>query len=171
MNLENDFISDLSSLNLAIIGLGYVGLPLAVAFSKKRTVIGLDISSSRIEELKTGYDKTLEISEDELNEAKNLTFTNKSEEISEANIYIVTVPTPINIDNSPDLRPLIEATKTLGHILKKGNIVIYESTVYPGVTEEECVPVLETISDLKFNKDFFVGYSPERIKRPYFFLI
>lgn len=149
---------------IAIIGLGYVGLPLAVAFAEKYAVVGLDISQSRIEELQTGYDRTFEVSKDELEGVKqNLRFTSKVDEIADCNIYIVTVPTPIDASNRPDLTPLIKSSETVGRVLKKGDIVIYESTVYPGVTEEVCVPVLEKSSGLKFNKDFFAGYSPERI--------
>ncbi len=149
---------------IAIIGLGYVGLPLAVAFAEKYNVIGLDISQSRIEELLNGYDRTFEVSKEELGSVKqNLNFTNTVKEIADCNIYIVTVPTPIDESNRPDLTPLIKSSETVGQVLKKGDIVIYESTVYPGVTEEVCVPVLEKSSGLGFNKDFFAGYSPERI--------
>ncbi len=150
---------------IAIIGLGYVGLPLAVAFSKKYEVIGFDINKKRVEELKEGIDKTLEVSENELKEAilNQLSFTNSLEEIKNCNVYVVTVPTPIDKYKNPNLIPLQKASKELGKVLKKGDIVIYESTVYPGCTEEVCVPILEKVSELKFNKDFFVGYSPERI--------
>ncbi len=150
---------------IAIIGLGYVGLPLAVAFSKKYDVIGFDINKERIKELKEGFDRTLEVEEKELKEAiKNgLEFTDNLDEIKDANIFIVTVPTPIDKHKNPDLTPLIKASESVGKVLKKGDIVIYESTVYPGCTEEVCVPILEKVSGLKFNKDFFVGYSPERI--------
>jgi UDP-N-acetyl-D-galactosamine dehydrogenase len=150
---------------ISIIGLGYVGLPLAVAFSKKYKVIGFDISQDRIEELKRGYDRTLEVEESELKEAieNGLEFTNNLEDIKKANIYIVTVPTPIDKHKNPDLTPLIKASESVGRVLKKGDIVIYESTVFPGCTEEICVPILEKQSNLKFNEDFFVGYSPERI--------
>jgi UDP-N-acetyl-D-galactosamine dehydrogenase len=149
--------------NISIIGLGYVGLPLAVAFNKKYKVIGFDINSKRIEELKKGIDRTLEVSKEELKEAKNLEFTSNLEELKKANIHIITVPTPIDKHKNPDLTPLIMASRSIGRILKKGDIVIYESTVYPGCTEEVCVPELEKESGLKFNRDFFVGYSPERI--------
>ncbi|GAB6074829.1 Vi polysaccharide biosynthesis UDP-N-acetylglucosamine C-6 dehydrogenase TviB [Nautilia lithotrophica] len=150
---------------ISIIGLGYVGLPLAVAFSEKYKVIGYDIAEWRIEELNKGYDRTLEVSEKELKEALNrgIKFTNKLEEIKDANIYIITVPTPIDSHKNPDLTPLQKASETIGKVLKKGDIVIYESTVYPGCTEEVCVPILEQTSGLKYNEDFFVGYSPERI--------
>jgi UDP-N-acetyl-D-galactosamine dehydrogenase len=150
---------------ISIIGLGYVGLPLAVAFSEKYKVIGFDIASWRIEELKRGYDRTLEVSEEELKNAiKNgLEFTNNLEDIKKANIHIITVPTPIDKHKNPDLTPLIKASESIGSVLKRRDIVIYESTVFPGCTEEVCVPILEKQSGLKFNKDFFVGYSPERI--------
>ncbi len=150
-------------MKLAIIGLGYVGLPLAVEFGKKYPTIGFDINATRIEELKEGIDRTLEVSTEELQEAKNLSFTTSIEDIKNANIYIVTVPTPIDEHKNPDLTPLIMASRTVGRVLKRGDIVIYESTVFPGCTEEVCVPELEHESGLKFNEDFFCGYSPERI--------
>ncbi len=150
-------------MTLCIIGLGYVGLPLAVEFGKKYETIGFDINATRIEELKEGIDRTLEVSKEELQEAKNLSFTTSIDEIKKANIYIVTVPTPIDEHKNPDLTPLIMASRTVGRVLKKGDIVIYESTVFPGCTEEVCVPELERESGLKFNEDFFCGYSPERI--------
>lgn len=157
--------------NIAVIGLGYVGLPLAVEFSKKYPVIGFDINENRVKGLRGGEDFTLEVSNDELkavlrnvNDASNgLLVTNQAEELGKANIYIITVPTPVDRHNRPDLTPLIKASETVGKHLEKGDIVVYESTVYPGVTEDECVPVLEKFSKLQFNKDFFVGYSPERI--------
>ena len=148
---------------IAVIGLGYVGLPLAVEFGKIRPVIGFDINQTRIDALREGRDGTLEVSGDELREATHLSFTTDPADLSEANIYIVTVPTPIDAHKRPDLTPLIKASETLGKILKRGDIVIYESTVYPGATEEDCVPVLERVSGLTFNKDFYAGYSPERI--------
>ena len=148
---------------LAIIGLGYVGLPLAVEFGKKFETIGFDINKERIEELKEGYDRTLEVDSENLKSAKKLSFTTELDDIKDANIYIVTVPTPIDSFKRPDLTPLLKASETVGKVLKKGDIVIYESTVYPGATEEDCVPILEKFSGLKFNKDFFCGYSPERI--------
>jgi len=150
---------------IAIIGLGYVGLPLAVAFSEKYSVLGYDIAEWRVGELNKGHDRTLEVSDEELKGAlkRGIKFTNKLDEIKNANVYIVTVPTPIDKHKNPDLTPLKKASETLGKVLKKGDIVIYESTVYPGCTEEVCVPILEQVSGLKFNKDFFVGYSPERI--------
>ena len=150
-------------LRLCIIGLGYVGLPLAAEFSKKRKVIGYDISPSRIKELKYGFDRTLEINNGSFKINRNLELSNTIENIKNCNCYIVTVPTPINKNNKPDLSLLLKATKSIGKILKPEDIVIYESTVYPGCTEEKCVPILEKISGLKFNKDFFCGYSPERI--------
>ncbi len=150
---------------IVIIGLGYVGLPLAHAFSSKYSVIGFDISQDRIDELGSGYDRTLELSKEQVNEAieNGMRFTNKLEEISDCNIYIVTVPTPIDKNKKPNLTPLIKASQSIGKVLKQDDIVIYESTVYPGATEEDCVPILEKFSGLEFNKDFFCGYSPERI--------
>ena len=150
---------------IAVIGLGYVGLPLAHAFSSKYKVVGFDIAQWRIDELKVGIDRTLELSEEQVKEAiaNNMKFTNVLEEIADCNIYIVTVPTPIDKHKKPDLTPLLKASESIGKVLKKDDIVIYESTVYPGATEEECVPILEKISGLKFNKDFYCGYSPERI--------
>jgi UDP-N-acetyl-D-galactosamine dehydrogenase len=154
---------NIKNIKLCIIGLGYVGLPLAVEFSKKRNVIGFDISSKRIKELKTFNDNTLEVSAKELRLAKNLTLTDQISDIKNSNCYIVTVPTPINSRKEPDLKPIRDASKVIGGLLKKDDIVVYESTVYPGCTEEFCVPILEKYSHLKFNKDFFCGYSPERI--------
>ncbi|MCG3672236.1 Vi polysaccharide biosynthesis UDP-N-acetylglucosamine C-6 dehydrogenase TviB [Aliarcobacter butzleri] len=150
---------------ICVIGLGYVGLPLAHAFSAKYEVVGFDISKWRIDELSTGYDRTLELTENQVKEAiKNgMKFTLDINEIKECNVYIITVPTPIDKNKRPDLTPLIKASETVGKVLKKDDIVIYESTVYPGATEEDCVPVLEKFSNLKFNVDFFCGYSPERI--------
>ncbi len=148
---------------ICIVGLGYVGLPLAVEFSKKFIVIGFDLNSNRIEELKKCIDKTNEVEESELKKVKNLNYTNNISDIKDCNTFIITVPTPINEFKSPDLSPLQSATKMIGKILKKNDLVIYESTVYPGCTEEVCVPILESESGLKFNIDFFCGYSPERI--------
>jgi len=150
---------------ICIIGLGYVGLPLAHAFAKKGfDVTGFDINQIRIDELKSGYDRTLELSEDQILEVTNLLkYSSDVDEIKKCNIYIVTVPTPIDSSNKPDLTPLIKSSQTVGKVLKKNDIVIYESTVYPGVTEEVCVPQLEQTSGLKFNQDFYCGYSPERI--------
>ena len=150
---------------ICIVGLGYVGLPLAHAFSEKYDVVGLDIYQERINELKKAHDRTLELSSEQLQEAidNNIKFTCDINDIKDCNIYIVTVPTPIDKNKRPDLTPLIKASEVIGKALKKDDIVIYESTVYPGATEEECVPILEKFSNLKFNTDFFCGYSPERI--------
>lgn len=153
----------IENLKLAIIGLGYVGLPLAVEFGKKYSTLGFDINTARLAELNQGHDSTLEVSDHELTEATQLSYSSQLDELKACNIFIVTVPTPINQNKQPDLTPLIKASETIGKVLKKGDIVIYESTVYPGATEEVCVPVLEGISGLKFNQDFFAGYSPERI--------
>ena len=148
---------------IAVIGLGYVGIPLAVEFGKKYVTIGYDINPERINELKEGFDRTLEMSSEDLESATHLSFTTSTKELAHYNVYIITVPTPINNKNLPDLTPLRKSSETIGSVLSKGDIVIYESTVYPGVTEEECVPILEEVSGLKFNEDFFCGYSPERI--------
>ena len=153
----------LNEIKLAIIGLGYVGLPLAVEFGKYRSVIGFDINKGRIDALKAGHDVTLEVSDDELREASQLSYSADKADLAGCNVFIVTVPTPIDEHKKPDLTPLIKASETIGGVLKKGDIVIYESTVYPGATEEDCVPVLERVSGLKFNQDFYAGYSPERI--------
>ncbi|QIL41803.1 nucleotide sugar dehydrogenase [Pedobacter sp. HDW13] len=158
-------------LKMSVIGLGYVGLPLAVEFAKKYKVFGFDINQSRIAELKAGYDNTLEVSEEALNEVltfecttlQGLYCTNELEKLRSSSVYIVTVPTPVDKNNRPDLSPLLKASAVVAKVLKKGDIVVYESTVYPGVTEDECVPILEKGSGLVFNKDFFAGYSPERI--------
>ena len=152
-----------NSVKICVIGLGYVGLPLAVEFSKKFSVIGFDINSNRIEELKNGHDSTNELTPSELESAGKISYISNEEEIVEANCYIVTVPTPIDIDKRPNLVPLIKASELVGKNLSKGNTVIYESTVFPGATEEVCVPILEQFSKLNFNEDFYVGYSPERI--------
>ncbi|HEH9404668.1 Vi polysaccharide biosynthesis UDP-N-acetylglucosamine C-6 dehydrogenase TviB [Aeromonas bestiarum] len=148
---------------IAIIGLGYVGLPLAVEFGKKYNTVGFDINSKRIEGLKNSIDSTLECTVEELNSAKLLMYSNNLEDINDCNIYIVTVPTPIDKHKQPDMSLLIKASKSVGSVLKFGDIVIYESTVYPGATEEVCIPVLEEVSGKKFNRDFFAGYSPERV--------
>jgi UDP-N-acetyl-D-galactosamine dehydrogenase len=153
----------MSDKKIALIGLGYVGLPLAVEFGKKRKVIGFDINQSRINELKSGTDSTLETTSQELKEAIHLSYTTSLEDIKDCTIFIVTVPTPIDKHKRPDLTPLEKSSEAVGTILKKGDIVIYESTVYPGATEEVCVPILEQKSGLTFNKDFYCGYSPERI--------
>lgn len=161
---EVDLLSfSLESSKLAVIGLGYVGLPLAVEFGKHRPVVGFDINTKRIDALQAGHDSTLEVSDDELAEAGDLRFSSTPSDLEGCNSYIVTVPTPIDDHKRPDLAPLIQASETIGKVLKRGDVVIYESTVYPGATEEDCVPVLERISGLKFNSDFFAGYSPERI--------
>tara|TARA_B100000214_G_scaffold373553_1_gene354118 strand:- start:3351 stop:4625 length:1275 start_codon:yes stop_codon:yes gene_type:complete len=152
-----------TDLNLAIVGLGYVGLPLAVEFGKKRNVIGFDINIERINQLENDQDLTLEVSKSDLKSAKKLSFTNKVDQISHCNCYIVTVPTPIDANKKPDLSPIQNATEMISKILKKNDLVIYESTVFPGATEEFCVPILEANSGLKFNQDFYCGYSPERI--------
>lgn len=154
---------DLNNIKIAVIGLGYVGLPLAVEFGKKYPTIGFDINQKRVVELEQGHDFTLEVDAEELKQASQLTYSANTQDLEQANIYIVTVPTPINKFKQPDLTPLIKASETIGKTLKQGNIVIYESTVYPGATEEDCIPVLERVSGLTFNKDFFAGYSPERI--------
>ncbi|WP_442112972.1 Vi polysaccharide biosynthesis UDP-N-acetylglucosamine C-6 dehydrogenase TviB [Pseudomonas sp. NUPR-001] len=153
----------LKDIKLAVIGLGYVGLPLAVEFGKQRNVVGFDINQARIDALNEGHDATLEVSDEELLEAKGLQYSANLEDLRGCNTFIVTVPTPIDEYKQPDLTPLIKASETIGKVLKQGDIVIYESTVYPGATEEDCVPVLERVSGLAFNRDFFAGYSPERI--------
>jgi UDP-N-acetyl-D-galactosamine dehydrogenase len=153
----------LQDIKLSILGLGYVGLPLAVEFGRKRSVVGFDINQRRIDELKAGNDFTLETTQEELAAAKYLSYTTNLDDLRGCNCYIVTVPTPIDEHKRPDLTPLIKASETVGKVLKQGDIVIYESTVYPGCTEEDCVPVLEKHSGLKFNQDFYCGYSPERI--------
>src|SRR3972149_5480215 len=152
-----------NTLVIGVIGLGYVGLPLAVEFGKKFNVIGFDINEKRIEELKRGKDKTLEVSVNEFDAAKKLSYTSNLNDLKKVEIFIVTVPTPVDAFKRPDLTPLLKASKIVGKVLRKGNIVIYESTVYPGCTEDDCVPFLEKFSRLTFNKDFFCGYSPERI--------
>lgn len=153
----------MSSRKIAIIGLGYVGLPLAVEFGKKYDTVGFDISQKRIDELKKGVDRTLETSADELRGAKRLFYTTVVEDLRPCNFYVITVPTPIDEFKRPDLALVAKATETVGKVIEKGDIVVYESTVYPGCTEEFCVPILERVSGLAFNKDFFCGYSPERI--------
>jgi UDP-N-acetyl-D-galactosamine dehydrogenase len=151
-----------SNRNVSVIGLGYVGLPVAVAFGLVSPTVGFDINADRITELKQGYDRTGEVDEIELAET-NILYTNSIEELRRADFHIVAVPTPIDEANQPDLTPMLRASKTVGDALKKGDIVVYESTVYPGVTEDECVPILEQVSGLVCGVDFFVGYSPERI--------
>ncbi|MDF0692500.1 nucleotide sugar dehydrogenase [Aquirufa ecclesiirivi] len=153
----------LTDKKIAVIGLGYVGLPLAVEFGKIYSVLGFDINAQRVQELSNGIDRTLESNEEEINSSVHLKFSNKKEDLRQYNVFIVTVPTPIDQFNAPDLKPLLLASEMLGSVLKAGDIVIYESTVYPGCTEEDCVPVLEKFSGLQFNVDFYCGYSPERI--------
>jgi UDP-N-acetyl-D-galactosamine dehydrogenase len=150
-------------MNVAVIGLGYVGLPLAVELGKHYDVVGFDINSKRVKELQAGFDRTGEASSEQIQSSKGIRFSDTLDAIASCNFYIVTVPTPIDQFKAPDLKPLLKASAMLGSILKKGDIVVYESTVYPGCTEEDCVPVLENTSGLQFNKDFFCGYSPERI--------
>ncbi len=154
---------NISNSTIAVIGLGYVGLPLAVEFGRKRPVIGFDINPQRISELASGIDHTLECSNEELASAQHLSYSHKLDDLKAAQVFIVTVPTPVDQANRPDMTPLVKASETVGKVLKAGDVVIYESTVYPGATEEVCVPVLEKFSGLKFNVDFFCGYSPERI--------
>jgi len=149
--------------NIAVIGLGYVGLPLAVEFGKKYPTLGFDINQDRINELENGFDRTLEVDSTNLKSSTHLSFSNQLEHLKNSNFFIVTVPTPIDKNRRPDLTPLRKASETVGKVLKKGDIVVYESTVYPGCTEEDCVPILEKFSGLSFNVDFFCGYSPERI--------
>ena len=157
------FSRALEDARLAIIGLGYVGLPLAVEFGKTRDVVGFDINGARIAALREGRDATLEVAEEEIRAAGGLSFTYELSDLASCNVFIVTVPTPIDAHRRPDLTPLIKASHSIGKVLKEGDVVIYESTVYPGATEEDCVPILEQVSGLKFNQDFFAGYSPERI--------
>ena len=153
----------LQDIQLCVIGLGYVGLPLAVEFGRYRPVLGFDINQGRISELRAGRDHTLEVSPEELTQSAQLSFTAEPADLKACNFFIVTVPTPIDEHKQPDLTPLVKASETIGKVLKPGDVVVYESTVYPGATEEVCVPVLEKVSGLRFNVDFFAGYSPERI--------
>src|SRR5690606_32778389 len=161
----------MNNIKIAVIGLGYVGLPLARLFATKYPVIGFDINQARVDELRSGHDSTLEVEDDLLKSALVENPTNNNglycstnlDDIKDCNYYIITVPTPVDKNNRPDLTPLYKSSESVGKVLKKGDIVIYESTVYPGVTEDECVPVLEKVSGLRFNVDFFAGYSPERI--------
>lgn len=154
---------NVSNLKIAVIGLGYVGLPLAVEFGKKVPVVGFDIYQKRIDELRNGQDHTLEVSPEELKQANQLSYSANLEDLKNCNFFVVTVPTPIDEFKQPDLSPLVKASQSIGQVLKAGDVVVYESTVYPGATEETCIPVLEQVSGLKFNQDFFAGYSPERI--------
>ena len=153
----------LDDLKIAVIGLGYVGLPLAVEFGKKFSTVGFDINRKRVDELRSGNDFTLEVNSEDLGRATHLIYTTEIEAIKDCNFYIVTVPTPIDDSNAPDLKPLESASQSVGKVIKNGDIVVYESTVYPGATEEVCIPIIEKESGLKFNQDFFAGYSPERI--------
>lgn len=153
----------LDDATIAIIGLGYVGLPLAVEYGKQRRTVGFDINQARIKELSEGKDSTLEVSAEELSSARQLSFSSDIAALKQCNVFIVTVPTPIDDHKRPDLTPLVKASETLGKVVKRGDVVIYESTVYPGATEEVCIPVIEKLSGLTFNKDFYAGYSPERI--------
>jgi UDP-N-acetyl-D-galactosamine dehydrogenase len=154
---------DLEKVRIGVLGLGYVGLPLAVEFGKKYPTIGFDINEPRVKELREGRDSSLEVEPEDLQAVPHLTYTTDLEDLRECNFYIVTVPTPIDQHKQPDLTPLVKASESLGKIIKPGDIAVYESTVYPGATEEDCIPVIEAVSGLVFNKDFFVGYSPERI--------
>ncbi|MBI2747523.1 MAG: nucleotide sugar dehydrogenase [Burkholderiales bacterium] len=154
---------DFSNVEIAVIGLGYVGLPLAVEFGKHRAVLGFDINAARIAELQAGHDSTLEVTPEELAHARRLRYSTSLEDLRDCKVFIVTVPTPVDQANRPDMTPLVKASETVGKVMPKGAVVIYESTVYPGATEEVCVPVLEKFSGLKFNQDFYCGYSPERI--------
>ena len=166
IDIEIQHIVKMNEIKICVIGLGYVGLPLARLFSTKYQTIGFDMNQKRVDTLMTGHDATLEVSDELLQNAiSNHGFkcTTNLEDIKECNFYVVAVPTPVDTDNHPDLKPLWGASETVGKVISKGDIVVYESTVYPGVTEEECLPVVEKISGLKFNKDFFAGYSPERI--------
>lgn len=150
-------------MKLAVVGLGYVGLPLAVEFGKLRPVVGFDVDARRVAELREGHDRTLEVDPSDMTQATGLTYTSDASELASANVFIVTVPTPIDAYKQPDLTALIRASEVIGKVLKRGDIVIYESTVYPGATEDDCVPVLASVSGLRFNDDFFAGYSPERV--------
>ncbi|WP_019020975.1 Vi polysaccharide biosynthesis UDP-N-acetylglucosamine C-6 dehydrogenase TviB [Thioalkalivibrio sp. ALE23] len=154
---------DFQDVRIAVIGLGYVGLPLAVAFGASRPVVGFDVNAERVAALRAGHDNTLEVPDDELSGAKHLRVTDDVAELTDCNVFIVTVPTPIDVNRRPDLGPLLAASETVGRALSPGDVVIYESTVYPGATEEDCIPVVERVSGLAYNQDFFAGYSPERV--------
>ena len=154
---------DLSDTRIGIIGLGYVGLPLAIEFGKQYPTIGLDLKQERIDELRAGQDSTREVTPDELEQAEQLAFTGNVDDLADRNVYIVTVPTPIDAHKRPDVSFLKDASRMIGNLIKPGDVAIYESTVYPGATEEQCIPEIEAVSGLVFNKDFFAGYSPERI--------
>ncbi|HEU4591400.1 MAG TPA: nucleotide sugar dehydrogenase, partial [Steroidobacteraceae bacterium] len=153
----------LKGCRIGVVGLGYVGLPLAVEFGKRYDTVGFDIKADRIAELQKGHDSTLECSKEELEAAKRLKYSSNLKDLKRCRVFIVTVPTPVDRHNRPDLTPLERSSETVGKVLKKGDVVVYESTVYPGCTEEVCIPILERVSGLKFNRDFFAGYSPERI--------
>jgi len=154
---------DIKNTRIGVLGLGYVGLPLAVEFGKKIPTVGLDINQARVDELKSGKDSSLEVEPEELTTAKFLEYTADPEGLRDCNVYIITVPTPIDQHKQPDLSPLVGASRMLGKLLNKDDVAVFESTVYPGATEEVCVPVMEEISGQRFNEDFYVGYSPERI--------
>lgn len=156
-------LREIETTKMAVIGLGYVGLPLAVGFARKIDVIGYDISEARISELSRGFDRTLEVDDEELRSADRLTFTTDPQDLRDCTVYVVTTPTPVDEHKTPDLRPILSASEAIGPTLNRGDVVIYESTVYPGATEEECAPILENTSGLRLNEDFFLGYSPERI--------
>ncbi|MEE3026287.1 MAG: nucleotide sugar dehydrogenase [Pseudomonadota bacterium] len=156
-------MKELKDVSICVIGLGYVGLPLAALFSQKYKTIGYDINETRVLQLKSGFDNTQEVSADDLKKAESLKFTSSKDEIRGYDVYVVTVPTPIDLNRQPDLSPLVSASKLLGEVINKDAVVIYESTVYPGATEEDCIPVIEEVSGLTFNQDFYAGYSPERI--------
>lgn len=157
------FTLSLSSVRVGVIGLGYVGLPLAVAFGKKFPTLGFDINAQRIEALRSGHDITGEVEDEDISSASNLNFSSNIKDLSSCNVFIIAVPTPVDVSHRPDLTPLIGASRTVGQAISKGGLVIYESTVYPGATEEDCLPVVEAVSGLRFNDDFYAGYSPERI--------
>lgn len=161
-NLEESGLRTIETARIAVLGLGYVGLPLAVAFGGRTPTVGFDVNGARVEALRGGHDHTLEVDPEELAASSKLTFSDDPADLADCNVFIVTVPTPIDETKRPDLSALVKASETVGRALKRGDIVIYESTVYPGATEEDCVPVLERVSGLKFNEDFFAGYSPER---------
>ncbi len=156
-------MGDIDDMKIGVIGLGYVGLPLAVEFGRHFTTVGFDINPARVKELEQGHDRTMEVTAGELRDSAGLRVSHDEADLAQCNVYVVTVPTPIDRFKRPDLTPLIGASETVGRRLKAGDIVVYESTVYPGATEEVCVPVLERLSGLTFNRDFFAGYSPERI--------
>ncbi|MFZ0788863.1 MAG: Vi polysaccharide biosynthesis UDP-N-acetylglucosamine C-6 dehydrogenase TviB, partial [Chromatiaceae bacterium] len=155
--------ADLSNARIGIVGLGYVGLPLAVEFGKRYPTLGFDINRARIAELRAGRDSSLEVEPEDLKDVAQLRYSEQAEDLAACNVFVVTVPTPINAHKEPDLSPLESASRTLGGVIRPGSVVIYESTVYPGATEEVCIPIIEQVSGLKYNQDFYAGYSPERI--------